>query len=565
MNALACVLICISPALAAGRYKRGHLRPKHPFEVARGIPSPLSLRHTHAFETMKNNQPISQREFDIPDGVTLMSTTDPQGHILYANAAFVHVSGFGADELIGQPHNIVRHPDMPPAAYADMWRTLATGQSWTGLVKNRRKNGDHYWVRANAAPVNRRGQLVGYISVRTKPTRQEVEQASALYEAVNAGQAAGLRIHKGLVVRTGLGAWRSLPQTLSVAARIRLGVWGFAAMVGELGVWAGMDMASLGAFAVGTTLLALMADLWLQRQLAAPLRVVARQAADVAAGQFDANVRLNRVDDIGMILRGINQAGLNVRALVDDVGLQTEGVKTASGEIADASNDLGTRTEQSASSLEQTASSMQQMTASVAHSADTAAEAEGLASQAAQAAHNGGEVVSQLVQTMDQIHRSSQKISDIIGVIDSIAFQTNILALNAAVEAARAGEQGRGFAVVASEVRTLAQRSAAAAREIKALIGDSVDKVSAGNRQVTDSRHAMDDIVGQVKHVAELLHDINLATHRQSSGIAEVNAAIVELDRMTQQNAAMVEETAAAAGNLREQASHLVEAVAVFK
>ena len=514
---------------------------------------------------MKNNHPVSQREFDIPDGVTLMSTTDTKGHILYANAAFVDVSGFSADEILSQPHNIVRHPDMPPAAYADLWGTLAKGQSWTGLVKNRRKNGDHYWVRANAAPVVRRGQLVGYISVRTKPTRQEVEQASALYEAVNSGKAKGVAFHKGLAVRTGLGAVWSLTQTMSVAARLRCAVWLFAAAMVALGWWAGLEGVTLGGFVAGTALLALLANVWLEWQVASPLRLVARQAGNVAAGQFDADVRLNRVDDIGMILRGINQAGLNVRALVDDVGLQTEGVKTASGEIADASNDLGSRTEQTASRLEQTASSMEQMTSSVAHNAQTAAQAEGLASAAAEAAHNGGQVVSQLVQTMEQIHHSSKKINDIIGVIDGIAFQTNILALNAAVEAARAGEQGRGFAVVASEVRNLAQRSAAAAREIKVLIGDSVDKVSAGNRQVSDSRHAMEDIVSQVKHVADLLREISLATQEQSSGITGVNTAIGELDRMTQQNAAMVEQTAAAASTLREQSGHLVEAVGVFK
>jgi aerotaxis receptor len=514
---------------------------------------------------MRNNQPVTQREYGIPDGVTLMSTTDVESHITYANQAFVHVSGYERDELMGQPHNLLRHPDMPPAAYADMWATLKAGQSWTGLVKNRRKNGDHYWVRANAAPLRRKGKLQGYISVRLKAQPQEVEAAAALYADWQAGRGTGWGIKKGVVVRTGFLSFLTATRTLSTAARVRLGLWPLLPLLVVLAWGAGLSGQALGAFAVGTGLLVLAGALWLERQLVAPLHLMAQQACAVAAGQFDPSVRLDRVDDIGMAFRCINQAGLNVRSLVGDVGPQADGVRTASREIAEASNDLGSRTEQAAASLEQSASAMEQMTSSVAQSAHTASEAKELASQAAVSAQAGGEVVSQLVDTMSHINASSRKISDIIGVIDGIAFQTNILALNAAVEAARAGEQGRGFAVVAGEVRNLAQRSAAAAREIKALISESVESVGAGAEQVEKSRHAMDDIVHQIHKVADLLAEINSAAQEQSHGISEVNIAVGELDRMTQQNAAMVEQASAAAGALRDQSVLLSDAVTVFK
>jgi aerotaxis receptor len=346
-------------------------------------------------------------------------------------------------------------------------------------------------------------------------------------------------------------------------------VWGQGLLMLAVGLgWglsAGLGADVLGGMAALVVLATLGACAWLENQIAKPLRMVAQQAAAVASGEFDANVHLNRVDDIGLILRALNQSGLNVRSLVDDVALQVDGVRTASGEIADASNDLGSRTEQTASNLEETASAMEQMTSSVAHNAETSAKARALAAQAAHAAQEGGTLVTRVVQSMQQISTSSRKIADIIGVIDGIAFQTNILALNAAVEAARAGEQGRGFAVVAGEVRSLAQRSAQAAKEIKGLIEDSVSQVESGGAQVEASRRAMDEIVAQVQQVSELISQISMATQEQSTGISEVNGSVGELDRMTQQNAAMVEQTSAAAANLREQSKRLAEAVAVYK
>jgi len=254
-----------------------------------------------------------------------------------------------------------------------------------------------------------------------------------------------------------------------------------------------------------------------------------------------------------------------LQVLVGDVRRSTESITTASTEIAAGSQDLSTRTEQAASSLQQTASSMEQLTGTVRQSADSAREANRLATSAATVAERGGQVVSEVVTTMNAISKSSKKIADIIGVIDGIAFQTNVLALNAAVEAARAGEQGRGFAVVASEVRSLAQRSASAAKEIKALIDTSVDNVESGSKRVADAGATMSEIVTSVRRVGEIVGEITASAAQQSDGIGQVNGAVTQLDQMTQQNAALVEQSAAAAESLKQQAGQLARMVATFK
>jgi methyl-accepting chemotaxis protein len=243
----------------------------------------------------------------------------------------------------------------------------------------------------------------------------------------------------------------------------------------------------------------------------------------------------------------------------------SDSIRHASTEIATGNQDLSLRTEQTAANLEEAASSMEQLTAGVKQAAESAREANRLAASAAQVAARGGVVVAQVVSTMEDINTSSRKIGDIIGVIDSIAFQTNILALNAAVEAARAGEQGRGFAAVASEVRSLAQRSALAAREIKTMISASVEKVEGGSRLVADAGLTMNEIVSSVQHVSDIIEEISRAAHEQSDGIGNVNASVAQLDQMTQQNAALVEQSAASAESVKEQAVKLAEVVHAFK
>ncbi|MDA8522127.1 methyl-accepting chemotaxis protein [Acidovorax sp. NCPPB 4044] len=295
-----------------------------------------------------------------------------------------------------------------------------------------------------------------------------------------------------------------------------------------------------------------------------PLDRAVGLADAIAEGDLTVDVHDDRRDELGHLLRSLSAMSARLRGVVTEVRTGVESVSSASNEIATGNQDLSARTEQTAANLEETAASMEELTATVTQSADTARQANQLAATAAQAAERGGEVVGQVVASMQQITDSSRKIGDIIGVIDGIAFQTNILALNAAVEAARAGEQGRGFAVVASEVRSLAQRSAEAAKEIKQLIGTSVQNVESGSQQVHQAGQSMEEIVGSVRRVSDLIGEITASSTEQRDGISQVNQAVGNLDQMTQQNAALVEQSSAAAGAMRDQARRLSEVVSVF-
>nr|MCU0951882.1 methyl-accepting chemotaxis protein [Burkholderiaceae bacterium] len=303
----------------------------------------------------------------------------------------------------------------------------------------------------------------------------------------------------------------------------------------------------------------------LTRSITLPLRKAQATADRIAAGDLTETIEVVGRDEAAQMLASIDNMQRSLRTVVGQVRDGVVSVSTASGQIAVGNQDLSSRTEEQASSLQETAASMEQMTSTVKQNADAARQANQLAVSASQVAARGGAVVGEVVTTMDAITASSKKISEIITVIDGIAFQTNILALNAAVEAARAGEQGRGFAVVAGEVRNLAQRSAQAAREIKTLISDSVEKVASGSRLVNDAGTTMGEIVQSVQRVTDLIGEITSATLEQSSGISQVNEAVVQLDQTTQQNAALVEESTAAAQSLREQAEALAAAVAMFK
>ena len=315
-----------------------------------------------------------------------------------------------------------------------------------------------------------------------------------------------------------------------------------------------------------SAVLAGVAAAWLiTRSITRPLAQAVHVARTVAAGDLSTEIAVDRADETGQLLAALKEMNDSLRRVVGQVRASSDSIATASGQIATGNADLSQRTEEQASNLQQTAASMEQLTGTVTQNAETARQAAQLAASASAVATKGGAVVEQVVATMDQITASSRRIADIIGVIDGIAFQTNILALNAAVEAARAGEHGKGFAVVASEVRGLAQRSAEAAKEIKDLIGDSVDKVELGSRLVADAGSTMQDIVGQVQRVTALIDVISTATQEQSTGIAQVGTAMSQLDQVTQQNAALVEESAAAAESLSQQVRDLVRAVGAFR
>ncbi|MBR7635609.1 methyl-accepting chemotaxis protein [Janthinobacterium lividum] len=323
-----------------------------------------------------------------------------------------------------------------------------------------------------------------------------------------------------------------------------------------------MLLISLGVVAI---LLGIACAYWITRSITRPITRAVEVAEAVSAGDLTSHIVVESRDETGQLMHALKNMNDKLVSIVGQVRAGTESISTASSEIAAGNLDLSSRTEEQASSLEETASSMEELTSTVKLNADNARSANQLAIDASQIASKGGVVVSEVVSTMGSINDSSRKIVDIISVIDAIAFQTNILALNAAVEAARAGEQGRGFAVVASEVRNLAQRSSAAAKEIKGLIDDSVQKVEAGSQLVDKAGRTMDEIVQSISHVTQIMNQITDASDEQRAGIEQVNQAIGQMDQVTQQNAALVEEAAAAAESMQEQAAKLADVVGLFK
>jgi aerotaxis receptor len=527
---------------------------------------------------MRVNLPTTNTEYALCDDAALVSRTDAKGRITYANPAFVEASGFSEEELIGQPHNLVRHTDMPAEAFADMWSSLKQGHPWTGMVKNRRKNGDHYWVLTSVTPLRKNGVINGYLSVCSKPSRPQITEADRIYRQIKAGGQDQWEIRSGMAVRTGLigtlQSIRRVPVNLRImlstgigaALMLAVGVLGWretSALADAAGVasWAPALIAT--ACGVGA-LLTLLFGYFISRTILQPLDRALKVANAIAGGDLSHRFEASAWDETGQLMRALQQMTANMVAAVSDIGANADSIRVAAGEIAAGNADLSGRTESQASSLEETASSMEELTSTVKQNDEHARHANRLAGAATDIAVRGGQVVAQVVDTMASIQASSGRIADIISVIDGIAFQTNILALNAAVEAARAGEQGRGFAVVATEVRHLAQRSAAAAREIKALIDDSVGKVEQGGKLADEAGEAMGDIVTSVELVADIMGGIAAASQQQSAGIEQVNQAVGQMDEMTQQNAALVEQAAAAAESLHQQADKLVQAVSVF-
>ncbi|MFO1282209.1 MAG: methyl-accepting chemotaxis protein [Burkholderiales bacterium] len=515
---------------------------------------------------MRKNLPVTQAEYPLPPDVTLVSKTDLKGVITYCNPSFIEVSGYEQHELLGAPHNLIRHPDMPPAAFADLWVTVKKGLQWTGIVKNRRKNGDHYWVVANVTPMLDRGRVTGYLSVRTVPTREQITAAESLYRRMNDGGLRGFALRHGYLRRTGLLGWfrhfsdmklRKRLAIVSVVDAISMAAIATLAVAGAPPVW----LLAVTAVAVVVTL---ATGYYINHAVADPVHEALGTARALASGSVRVRASSSRGDALGLLLRALTQTSINIMGVMTDIRRGMDRIGGASGKLREAMRGLAARTESQAASVEQTSATMEQLTATVRQNADNAVQANDLATQASQIAGRGGETFKDVVRTMDTISASSRRINDIIGVIDGIAFQTNILALNAAVEAARAGEQGRGFAVVATEVRALAQRSAAAAKEIKGLISASVADVDRGSTQVRAVGSTMEEMVQAVQRVSSLMSEISSASREQSSGIEQVGAAIVQIDEITQQNAALVQQTLADTENVAGELDWLTSATEVF-
>ncbi len=517
---------------------------------------------------MRINLPVTQQNFDYSGDELLVSSTNTKGEITHCNPAFVRVSGYGYDELIGQPHNIIRHPDMPAEAYKDLWRTIGRGEPWTGLVKNRRKNGDHYWVRANVTPILEGGKPRGYMSVRTKPSPGEAGAAEALYAQMRREADAGSRsfsLEAGSVRYHGLRGWRQRLAQMALLPRmaLMLAVLVLLALVPDM-----LGLQGAAAWGARVALLVLGAGwvLWrFQATVLQGLHDATRFASDISACNLATSVGTDYPEPLGALMQRLQQTQVNLRAVVGDVRTEVGNFTRSAAEITRGSLDLSARTESQASSLEETAASMEQLASTVLQTAETAARVSQESAQSSEVASLGGQAVQELGAAMQQMKHSSAKISEIVGVIEGIAFQTNLLALNAAVEAARAGEQGRGFAVVAGEVRALAQRSASSAREISGLIGVTVDQIASGAQQMDHAGTTIRGVVDAVERVSALVQQISSATREQSQGIAQVNEAVTQLDTVTQQNAALVEQSTAAAQGLKDGAESLGRAMDVFR
>lgn len=522
---------------------------------------------------MRNILALTDIETKVRADQYLISKTDINGNITYANPAFIEISGYSREELLGQPHNLVRHPDMPAAAFKDLWDTLRARQPWLGLVKNRRKDGGFYWVLANVVPIFEQGEVKGYASVRVKPTNEQISAAQEFYEAINNGTNSGYAVKQGQRVRIG---WRRL---LDLAAlpfehTLRAGMFRMAALsTATIGaatwfaatgglptqhsgwILAGLGIATLGNLAYG----------WLIAQrVINPLNNAAKIARQIASGNLLIDIDTEQEGEVGNFYFYLDMMRKSLVGIANDVHTGASATMHMAHILDGSNTKLSTRTDEQAVSLQETAASMDALTVTVRQNAGNANQASQLAEASMQTAQRGGAVVSDVVSTMQGIHESSQQIGDIVTVIEAIAFQTNILALNAAVESARAGEAGRGFAVVAGEVRSLAQKSAAAAKEIKTLIDVSVSRMQTGTQQADRAGLTMQDIVESVRRVTDIMNQISTASVEQASSLDQINQAIAEMDGVTQQNATFVHDLGNTVHAMTGEAQNLRLAIEVL-
>ncbi|MGV6818010.1 MAG: methyl-accepting chemotaxis protein [Thiotrichales bacterium] len=484
---------------------------------------------------MKRNLPVTQREVVMKDGSMLVSKTDLKGRITYCNSEFIEISGFTEGELIGKSHNIVRHPDMPPAAFEDMWRTIKQGKPWEGLVKNRCKAGDFYWVKANVAPISENGKVIGFMSLRLKPSREEIQAAESLYKELNTSEQAATRyLNPRRTIKDRIQAF-SLATLLKTAA---FGIVLFQSAVALLLLFNAPKFA-VWAVLLATVGFALWASRAIYQRVSRPLSKAVNKINLLSEGRYfewcdfsgdDEFTRLNAAIRISQIKLGFDMTDTTetVRKLLI--------LTSHLGSVA--SNFQAT-----AASMEESAANITEINSLVRNNSTNTQDADVTAKAARENAEQGGQVLSEVQVAMERISTASLKIKEIISVIDEIAFKTNLLALNAAVEAAHAGDQGRGFAVVADEVRNLSQHTTNAATQVKALIEDTVLKVEEGTELVDGSGVVLGNVIGQVNKVSELLSEISLAGREQAIGVDALADNIQVINERFQETNDLIETT----------------------
>ncbi len=559
---------------------------------------------------MKKNYPVTGREVAMRDDETLISTTDLKGRITYVNPAFVRISGFSEEELLGSAHNIVRHPDMPPQAFEDLWQTIKAGQSWQGIVKNRTRDGDHYWVEAFVTPVYEKGQIVGYQSVRSKPSREQIERAERLYEKLN--QDPNRKIRKplrpdrlGLGTRMWLGFGIMLLLLLALMGLVQMEADRLTEQVGQMAaqgadkalvaqVMAEIDATRGRVLALAGLLLfgmGLMA--WrIQRVLIGPLKILRDIAMGIASGDLEQDIKVKTRDEMGHLFLAMKLMQARLKTVIERILNSSNRATALAEDFRRTAQETAQHLQTQQAETEQVATAMNEMTATVAEVARNTEQAAGAAHQAMNEVDSGSATVDAVrnainrlasevetsAHSVQELADKSQNISNILEVIRGIAEQTNLLALNAAIEAARAGEQGRGFAVVADEVRSLAKRTQDATVEIKEVIdelqggiGDVVAVMERGREQaeiaVTQAGEAdasLQTIREAVHHINEMNAQIATAATEQEAVAEEMNRNIVTISQMTAEVAEDADQNAHASADLATVLGQLQEQLSVF-
>ncbi|MDR5898564.1 methyl-accepting chemotaxis protein [Halomonas vilamensis] len=521
---------------------------------------------------MRDNGAVTQREYVLDDSDVLISKTDSQSHIFYANQAFIDVSGFSYDELYHSPHNIVRHPDMPEVVFKDMWDDLQAGKYWSGLVKNRRKNGDHYWVRANVVPIRDGKKVTGFCSIRIKPSSQEVAYAEDVYRDIRE-QGGRFVVKHGVAYRRSLRRliplnFKSMRVKSTLSALVGVGLFGglgIAASItlSHLAPQSSADMAFLGIGVVG----GLAVGAW---QLYSGLRnrrffySTNDFALQLAAGNLEADIPTMGKREMDNTLATMDFTRRSLEALIGDLNARVENVRPAVESLSKGNDAMAARLEQQASAVQQTAASAEEISSTVAQSADNATQASNASVGNVNEVDRTSDVMGNLAHAMEDITQHANNMAGIVKTIDTIAFQTNILALNASVEAARAGEHGRGFAVVAEEVRKLASQSADAAKQVQGLIDKARNSIHGGQAHAHEATDAMEKIRSASHRVNDLMGEITAATHEQSQGISQISSAINDIDHSTQSSAASMGTYQEATNELAEQIRGLSHSAMAF-